>query len=173
MLASKWLLTTTFSISHDEVTRYKQTFVHIPEVELPLEYSQSFTQWSADNVDHNVVTLNGLGVFYGMGIISTSVNCNSVGTFLPGLESVVKRLPRAKVVKLSSGHGIPLLSYVQPNDPSLSLIKYKPINDFCTAQVVLDEFRLDLLWQMQWLFRNEANPRPNWKSGFIQTVHIG
>jgi hypothetical protein len=34
----------------------------------------SFTQWSADNVDHNVATLDDLGTFHGMGIISMSVH---------------------------------------------------------------------------------------------------
>ena len=32
---------------------------------------ESFTQYMADNVDHNVCTLNGLDAFHGMGIIAT------------------------------------------------------------------------------------------------------
>ena len=31
-----------------------------------------FTQWIGDNVDHNLVTLNGEGGFHGMGVISIS-----------------------------------------------------------------------------------------------------
>ena len=30
----------------------------------------TFTQWVANNVDHNVATLNGEGTFHGMGIIA-------------------------------------------------------------------------------------------------------
>ena len=32
----------------------------------------AFGQWSADNTDHNQVTLTGKGTFHGMGIISPS-----------------------------------------------------------------------------------------------------
>jgi len=32
------------------------------------------TQWVADNIDHNVRTLDGYGSFHGMGIISAPVS---------------------------------------------------------------------------------------------------
>ena len=40
----------------------------------------TFTQWAADNVDHNVATLSGHNTFYGMGLISMSVQCVGCNT---------------------------------------------------------------------------------------------
>ena len=36
-----------------------------------------FTQYIADNVDHNVITLDGSGTFHGMGITSASTKTPS------------------------------------------------------------------------------------------------
>ena len=84
---SKWLIShlhkLRFSISPDEVWKYKQTFVvsdrkettqetekadEIEEAgpsevnttgELDVTNDNAFAQWSADNVDHNIITLTG------------------------------------------------------------------------------------------------------------------
>ena len=63
-----------FSISYDEVTRFKQSVIQSESFEnLITEYFPgTFTQWVADNVDHNVATLDGQGTFHGMGIIANS-----------------------------------------------------------------------------------------------------
>jgi len=74
--SSKWLLETLsrlgFSISYDEVNLYKQSVVLNENLDSPEGFPSSFTQWSGDNVDHNVVTIDGSGTFHGMGIISMS-----------------------------------------------------------------------------------------------------
>ena len=56
-------------------------------------------QWSADNVDYNIVMLDSLGTFHGMGILSMSVTDNSLDTLPSGKfgEKSVKRLLRVKV----------------------------------------------------------------------------
>jgi len=47
-----------FSIRHDEVVRYKQSVIQSDS--LIVEYLLgAFTQWVADNVDHNLATLDG------------------------------------------------------------------------------------------------------------------
>jgi len=154
VLASKWLLVTLsrlgFSISHEEVNRYKQSVVQIPDIDLPLEFPLSFTQWSADNVDHNVMTLNGLGVFHGMGIISMSVNCNDIDTSGTVLGNPVNRLPRVKVISLINANTIPLVTYTTPNEPPLFLIKYKPMCELCKSLPREMDKTLDLLWQIGW-----------------------
>ena len=63
-----------FSITYDEVTRYKQSVIQHESLDsLLAEYFPgTFTQWVADNVDHNVATLDGLGTFHGMGMIAVS-----------------------------------------------------------------------------------------------------
>ena len=64
------------SISHDEVDRFKQSVVQCDSVDSPETYANAFTQWSGDNVDHNIKTLDGTGTFHGMGIISMTTPCS-------------------------------------------------------------------------------------------------
>ena len=94
---SKWLIShlhkLRFSISLDEVQKYKQSSVvfggkettqeieeadEIEEAgtseinttgELDVTNDNAFAKWSADNLDHNIITLTGKGPFHGMGII--------------------------------------------------------------------------------------------------------
>jgi hypothetical protein len=60
---SKWLINELsslgFSISYDEVTRYKQSVIQSDNQDnLLTEYLPGkFTQWVVDNVDHNIMTL--------------------------------------------------------------------------------------------------------------------
>ena len=63
-----------FSITYDEVVRYKQSVIQSETLEsLLTEYPpDTFTQWAADNVDHNVATLDGQGTFHGMEILAIS-----------------------------------------------------------------------------------------------------
>ena len=63
---SKWVITELnklgFCVSYDEVTRFKQNVVQITNVEDFISASHSgssFTQWIADNVDHNLATIDG------------------------------------------------------------------------------------------------------------------
>ena len=51
------------SVTPDEVVRYKQSLVQIEDDSLPASGPDYFTQWSGDNVDHNVATVDGLGTF--------------------------------------------------------------------------------------------------------------
>ena len=74
VFGSKWLINELlrlgFSITYDEVNRYKLSVIQSESLEnLLTEYSPgNFTQLVADNVDHNVATLDGQGTFHGMGI---------------------------------------------------------------------------------------------------------
>ena len=78
MFGSTWLTTELnrlgFSIGPDEITCYKQSVVDNETIADVLSQTLrgSFTQWSADNVDHNVRSLDGAGSFHEMGIKSSS-----------------------------------------------------------------------------------------------------
>jgi hypothetical protein len=57
---SKWLIQRLsklgYSVSYDEVVRYRRSAVVSNQSNLPVQpYPQSFTQWIADNVDHNTI----------------------------------------------------------------------------------------------------------------------
>ena len=61
------------SVSYDEITRFKQSVIQANETGFNIrQYPSTFTQWVADNVDHNTITLDGLNTFHGMGIIAAS-----------------------------------------------------------------------------------------------------
>jgi hypothetical protein len=69
---SNWILEMMsklgFSASYDEVYRYKQCVVHCDEtLNQPASFPEAFTQWSGDNVDHNVNSLDGSGSLHGIG----------------------------------------------------------------------------------------------------------
>ena len=78
IFGSRWLIDELFkigfSVSYSEVNRFKQSIVQTEDSNYPkgLAYPGMFTQYIADNVDHNVITLDGSGTFHGMGIISAS-----------------------------------------------------------------------------------------------------
>ena len=105
---SEWLISHLhkhrFSISPDDVQKYKQSSVvfdgketaqeieeadEIEETgpsevnttgELDVTNDNVFAQWSADNADHNILTLPRKGPFHDMGIISMSDDCSSTKT---------------------------------------------------------------------------------------------
>ncbi|MES9882368.1 MAG: hypothetical protein ABW185_15965 [Sedimenticola sp.] len=75
IVESRWLVDELyqlgFSISYDEVRLFKQSVMQEESLEtLSPPPDQVFTQWSADNVDHNIRTLTGEGTFHGMGLIA-------------------------------------------------------------------------------------------------------
>ena len=79
---SKWLVNHLsklgFSITAEEILRYKQSVIENMDVELSeqmqaVDEEPVFVQWVADSVDHNTATLSGKGTFHCMGIVSTSI----------------------------------------------------------------------------------------------------
>ena len=79
LFGSRWLIEQLnhlgFGVSIDEVTRFKQSVLENDSIELDIaRIPGSFTQWSADNVDHNVRTIDGKGLLHGMGIIASTTN---------------------------------------------------------------------------------------------------
>ena len=78
VFGSKWLINELshlgFSISYDEVVRYKLSVFQSETLENFLSecIRGTFTQWVGDNVDHNVLSLDGQRSFHGMEIIAAS-----------------------------------------------------------------------------------------------------
>ena len=58
-----------FCSSYNEVHQFEQNAVLNYGVDIP-EYSSQFIQYIADNVDHNIRTLDGYNTFHGMGMIA-------------------------------------------------------------------------------------------------------
>ena len=101
VIGSKWAIPELnrlgFSVCYDEVTRFKQDIVQSTKVEdyiLGSLEGDSFTQWIADNVYHNIATIDGKQTFRGMRIVSATT-----GQF--GVERVGLRhlIPCQKLIK--------------------------------------------------------------------------
>ena len=96
---SKWLVNLLsclgMSLSYDEVHRFKQSVSMSQSDDLPPSYPHSFTQFVADNIDHDVCTLDGLGTLHAMGIISVTNSNNKDSTIPAAADTPV---PRLKVV---------------------------------------------------------------------------
>ena len=120
---SKWLVNELarlgFSISYDEVIRYKES---VSEASKGHTHTQSFpnafTEWVADNVDPNVMILDGLGSFLGMGIIAISTRSSKTVDHIQ--EERVVRLKRALVENVTKSSGVPIKLVCPTEKPGLS-----------------------------------------------------
>jgi hypothetical protein len=89
----------------EEVTRYKQSVMENDNYDNEVgKLEGSFTQWSADNVYHNVRALDGKGSLHGMGIIFSTTN--NFGPSYPPKLSPIKRNKLRKVKDVISHQGI-------------------------------------------------------------------
>jgi len=63
-------------------------------------YQSHFTQWSGDNMNHNLCTLDGQNTFHGMGIVSMSTPCSPgmTGSYTQAAE--IPRVQRLQVVRV-------------------------------------------------------------------------
>ena len=77
MFGSRWLIdklfNLDFSVSYSEVQRFKQTVACSLETQNVISENlegNSFIHFIADNIDHNLNTLDGKRTFHGMGVIA-------------------------------------------------------------------------------------------------------
>ncbi|KAG1706958.1 hypothetical protein GQR58_003582 [Nymphon striatum] len=99
-----------FSSTYTEVNRFKPSAMASEDatqasVTLP---PGTFSQHVADNVDHNLCTLDGKNTLHGMGVIQVSTKENG----LIREEKPIKRLGLQRVVSVTANKGIPI---EQPN----------------------------------------------------------
>jgi len=92
--------------------------------DVPPCFRSHFTQFSAGDVDHQTVTLDGCGSLHGMGVMSTTTPCSRV----TGHFAAVTRVRRLTVDRIIKNCGIPIASYV-PEVTALSTLKLKPLKE--------------------------------------------
>ena len=132
-----------YSITYDEINRFKQSSVQVGEQQLPANFPERFTQWSDDNVEHSIATHNGQRTFHEMEIISMTVPC-SLSRLQPAhySEQSITHLPHQKVYSITRKEGIPIHYFPMPDIHPLSNIYFKPFTSFL---VFLPSMKLDLL----------------------------
>lgn len=113
-------------------------------------------KYVADNVDHNLRTLDGKNTFHGMGIIC-----------IHHLKQTPLKIPRTKanLQDVKEIGSVEIVPYFQKLAPNTSLF-YRKLN----RNEIKDPYSdLDLLWKMSW---SENTTRPGW-SGMMQLVQNG
>ena len=172
MFGSKWLLTILnrlgFCLSPDEIIKYKQSVVENENINDVLQTiaAGSFSQWSADNVDHNVKTIDGKGSLHGMGIVLSTTGGVSQGP-LPQIPRQ-KRVNANEVVKNKS---IPLLDYLPSDRNSISNLKLLKLKELQAPVDLSPDTYTDLLWHAKYFHRTDV-PRPAW-NGYMQDISKG
>ena len=170
---SKWLLDHLarlgFTVSSGEVLRFKQSAIqhakeHYNEVEQEVT-DELFTQWSADNVDHNIVTLTGKGTFHGMGIISMAHSSDEERR-----QIVIKRLKnRQPTASFVEEYGVPIHNYLGSSKKGHSKLTLKPIIELKSPIVLPNEWGYDFLWHSTRFGKTSTQNPTNW-SGFMQEI---
>lgn len=144
-----------FGCSYTEIQRFERSAA-LQGGELPDHRPGQFIQFVADNVDHNIRTLDGCNTFHGMGMIAS---------FTPG-KFVSKPIPRITV----SSDDIQTVGKINiknfhshTGDLPLS---FKELTVTKNTDLTAD---IDLLWDISLLLHPR---RPAW-SGMMQSVHRG
>jgi hypothetical protein len=173
---SKFLVTELarlgFSLSYDEVIRFKQSVVMsvAPDSVDTACADALLNQFIGDNADHNVRTLDGYGTFHGMGIIVASVFPRGhFGCPYKPIARLKRRLPAAEMVR---ARGIKIVPYVRSAKSGLTSIKMTGIRKLQTQPALPPLCKLSLVWHVSYFSTDPAIPRPNW-SGYMRTNCIG
>ena len=159
---SKFLIDTLysrgFSLSYNEVVLTFEMSAAVSDNSSGCLSEGHFTQYMADNMDHNTATLDGLKTFHGMGIICAVT---------PAVSSklVVKRRTDIKVEEITEKAKIDI-KYYREECKGLLKVKFEELKTTLIHDLTLE---LDLLWQACWLLRPH---RPSWY-GVMHMVHQG
>lgn len=170
VFGSRWLLTELnrlgFSISHDEATRYKQSVVCSENVSdfLKTNLAGSFSQWSADNVDHNACTLDGKGTLHGMGVVVSTTPGSTIQVLTP-----IRRQKVRCANDVIASSGIPVVVYDPQEQPGMSSVILKPLIELNMVNVLPKELIHDHIWHTLYF---HPNLRPSW-SGYMTDISSG
>ena len=158
--ASRFLIDTLhghgFSCSYTEVQRYERNAAVTQGIDIPGFTSEHTMQYIADNVDHNLATLDGTGTFHGMGIIAAVT---------PGTRAK-NHIPKANVTAadIAAVGRINIQYFKIP--PALPPLTYLPL---VLLEAEDPTAQLDVLWKSSLLLHS---PRPAWP-GMMQMLHHG
>ena len=161
-----------FCMSYAETRRFKFSVMsnaaHQSSANTVTGQSVPFTQYVADNFDHNVRTLDGLGTFHGMGLISATVLRD--GSFgLP--EGRIRRCSVLPVSDAISDKGVPLLQFKRLSDAQLEDYILHPFRELQKPYVEPDILNLRNVWQVG-ILTDMQKQRSNWP-GYMQSVCDG
>ena len=146
-----------FACSYSEIKKFERSASVAQGTEMPELAESSFVQYSCDNVDHNLRTLDGKGTCHGMGMIAR---------VSPGSVSA-RKIPRVNVTAsdIASVGRIDIHQFLSERDTLQSLCFHTLAN----PNIRKPSADVDLLWKSSLLLKVQ---RPQW-SGLMQLVHKG
>ena len=159
--ASKFLIDTLykhgFCCSYSEVTNFERSAAVDRGIEIPNLSPQNFIQYVADNVDHNIRTLDGHNTFHGMGMIATVT---------PGTCSS-RTIPRVSVSAEDIAEvGQVNIEHFRSECDGLRFLHYEKLEEHDVDDTTSNA---DLLWSISLSLRSS---RPAW-AGMMQLIHTG
>ena len=131
MFGSRWLIDELFrlefSVSYNEVNRFRQAVVQSESIEqlLPETFPGSFSQSVADNVDHNLASIDCCGSFHGMGVMVISTPTKN-STVRVASQNAIKRIKTVRSKELVANKGIPIKFYQVGLKSALSSFVMRP-----------------------------------------------
>ena len=143
-----------YSSSYKEVLRFGRNAAMISGAQLEncIGEKNEF-KFVADNVDHNVCTLNGENTFHGMSMVAAITNA----------QFLSRQTPRKTIAETD---------FINKSD--VEIVRYKEAKQILKTfnckqlpSIKSSSNRTDLLWKLS---RHFKNPIPNW-SGCMQLIH--
>jgi len=146
-----------FCSSYSEVQRFEENAATYTALDLlgdgDIEGPDSALMFAADNVDHNIMTLDGKGTFHGMGMLAAITPrrhlCRTI---------LRRRIEDLKIVELTE---VDVMEY--------KFTKYARDNIMFDPLPFLEpvDQKIDLIWEMSLRFKQ---PAPNW-NGMMHLLH--
>ena len=136
--------------------QFEQNAVLSYGTEIP-NYPSQFVQYVADNVDHNIKTLDGNNTFHGMGVIAA---------ITPEIKKS-NAILRVKVTPrdIAAVGRVPI-QFHKDESLGMTTVTYEKLHSFKVKDLTA---LLDVLWKSSVMF---GSPRPAW-SRMMQLVHRG
>ena len=113
--------------------------------EIPSFIPKRVAQFIADNVNHNVSTLDGANTFHGMGIIAVTSPGRKQSRPVPRIKKTAEELAFQSKIKIH---------YYRPEIRAFQQLKYEKLSTTMTSD---DTWKVDFIWQIVWPLRS---PRP-------------
>lgn len=145
--------------SYPEVQQFGRSSAAAQGVDLPILAPGTFVQYSADNADHDLCTLDGNNTFHGMGIIASCT---------PAQISVRNPVPRKLVTSKEIINASKIdIKYYTKQITGLAKMNFEKLKDLHSIPDPSSSF--NTLWKASLILKS---PRPGW-NGFMQMLQKG
>ena len=145
-----------FCCSYEEVHKFGRNAALSHGTDIP-NFTSQFVHYVADNVDHNIRTLDGNDTFHGMGMIAA---------ITPGTKKTNQIIWVKVTSKDISMVGRVPIQYHREERLGMTAVTYLKLRSFEAQDPTAS---LDILWKTSIMF---GSPRPAW-SGMMQFVYRG